>query len=437
MVGVAGRPVKKDKMFFFFNTEGLRVLIPTSPLVVTPSPQFEAATITNLQNAGRPDVASFYQNQIFSNLNNSPNANSALDNQIHGQFTDSSGQVQLTGDGCGGFDQATPPPYSFIGAGAQPCALGYRAAASNFSHELQFAGRVDYIAGAKDRVFVHVQRDSGTQATYTDPISSVFNVQSSQPEGQGQLEWTHAFGPSTANQSLVAGQWYSAIFDTANPTSGTFPTTLALANETFFNTAGPNPCSNAPLGQGPVLLGGRGCMLPNGRSSAQVQVSDDLSKTFGRQTIKIGGEFRRVDVSDHDFGQLQSGLLTVNTINDFYNGGATGDTFTQSFPQSLNEPIAYYTAGGYLERRLALEQDTELYFRAARGARFESDLQAFVFFATGGSLQWSGGHKLRDKRRWIADLQRNQTSVFADRALQPSHQRESVARTASVREHFV
>ncbi|MHB8486207.1 MAG: TonB-dependent receptor [Candidatus Acidiferrales bacterium] len=340
-----GGPLKKDKMFFFFNTEGLRVLIPTSPLVVTPSPQFETATVTNLQNIGRPDVASFYQNSIFSVLNNAPNANSALDNQFPGQFTDTTGQVVPTGDGCGAFNQNP----QFFGSGAQPCALGYRATASNFSHEMQFAGRVDYIAGAKDRVFVRYQRDMGTQATYTDPINSVFNVQSSMPEDQGQLEWTHAFGPSTANQFLVAGQWYSAVFNTANPTSGTFPTTLALADGTFFNTAGPNPCSNAPLGQGPVLLGGQGCVLPNGRSSTQVQVSDDLSKTFGRQTIKIGGQFRRVDVSDHDFGQLQSGLLTVNTINDFYNGGATGDTFTQSFPQSLNQPIAYYTAGGYLE----------------------------------------------------------------------------------------
>ncbi|HEV2617948.1 MAG TPA: carboxypeptidase-like regulatory domain-containing protein, partial [Candidatus Acidoferrales bacterium] len=341
-----GGPLKKDKLFFFFNTEGLRVLIPTSPLVVLPSPQFENATITNLQNIGRFDVANFYQSSIFGNLNNAPNANSALDNQFPGQFTDVNNQVVPTGDGCGGFNQNP----LFFGSGAQPCSLGFRATASNFTHEMQFAGRVDYIAGAKDRVFVRYERDMGTQATYTDPINSVFNVQSSQPEDQGQLEWTHAFGPSTANQFLVSGQWYSAVFDNVTPTGGIFPTTLGLADGTFFNTAGPNPCANPPVGPGfPLLLGGRDCINPQGRSTSQVQVSDDLSKTFGRQTIKIGGQFRRVDVSDHDFGLLQSGLLIVNTINDFYNGGATGDTFRQSFPQSLDQPIAYYTSGGYLE----------------------------------------------------------------------------------------
>jgi len=344
--GSVGGSLEKNKLFFFFNTEGLRVLIPTSPLVVTPSPQFENATITNLIDSGRSDVAAFYQNQIFGTLNSAPNANSALDTQVAGQFTNSSGQVIQTGDGCGAFSLNSE---FNIQGGDEPCALGYRATASNFSHEMQFAGRVDYIAGAKDRVFIRYQRDTGTQATYTDPINSAFNVQSSQPEDQGQLEWAHSFGPAMTNQFLVAGQWYSAVFNAGSAAASTFPTTLALADGTFFNTAGPNPCANAPIGQGPVLLGGQDCVNPQGRSTTQVQISDDLARTFGRQTIKIGGEFRRVDVSDHDFGLLQSGLLIVNTINDFYNGGSTGDTLTQSFPQSLNEPIAYYTAGGYLE----------------------------------------------------------------------------------------
>jgi hypothetical protein len=39
-----GGPIKKDKLFFFLDTEGLRVLIPQVFFVTIPSPQFEAAT---------------------------------------------------------------------------------------------------------------------------------------------------------------------------------------------------------------------------------------------------------------------------------------------------------------------------------------------------------------------------------------------------------
>jgi len=40
-----GGPIQKNRLFFFFDTEGLRVLLPSPVQVVLPSPQFEAATI--------------------------------------------------------------------------------------------------------------------------------------------------------------------------------------------------------------------------------------------------------------------------------------------------------------------------------------------------------------------------------------------------------
>src|SRR5579864_5419751 len=46
--GSLGGPIKKEKLFFFFDTEGLRLLIPQFSQVVIPSPQFEAATIANI-----------------------------------------------------------------------------------------------------------------------------------------------------------------------------------------------------------------------------------------------------------------------------------------------------------------------------------------------------------------------------------------------------
>src|SRR5579862_5049678 len=63
-----GGPIKKDKLFFFFNTEGLRVIIPVSTAVAFPSQAFQTATIANLENNGFPAnsaTVNFYQN-IFN-----------------------------------------------------------------------------------------------------------------------------------------------------------------------------------------------------------------------------------------------------------------------------------------------------------------------------------------------------------------------------------
>ena len=75
--GSIGGPIKKDKLFFFFDTEGLRLLVPpATQQVVLPSPQFEAATIANIDSKFGPTSASdaFYK-QIFALYNGAPGAN--------------------------------------------------------------------------------------------------------------------------------------------------------------------------------------------------------------------------------------------------------------------------------------------------------------------------------------------------------------------------
>jgi hypothetical protein len=51
-----GGPIKKDKTFFFLDTEGLRFVLPTSLNVRIPSAQFASATLANLANASPASV---------------------------------------------------------------------------------------------------------------------------------------------------------------------------------------------------------------------------------------------------------------------------------------------------------------------------------------------------------------------------------------------
>jgi hypothetical protein len=329
--GSFGGPIKKDKAFFFFNTEGLRVVVPVSTAVAFPSQAFQTATIANLENkdgfpANSATVA-FYQN-IFNLYNNAKGAAKAVPG---------AGPLSTDPLGCNGF--------TGLGTGVA-CSSFFQAADNNLTHEQQFAGRVDYNATTNDRLFLRILYDKGVQASDTDPISPLFNITSTQPQWQGQLNETHTFGSTIVNQFILSGQWYSAIFDNTNraATLAAFPTTIAFgnANIPWFNMGG-------------AAAGGAGdAFFPQGRNVTQYQIGDDLSKTLGNHTLKFGTKFLRYDVSDKDFGVFTSGLITPNSVAAFFNGGVdpatgTSSVLQQSFPSALSQPIALYTLAFYGE----------------------------------------------------------------------------------------
>lgn len=59
-----GGPIKKDKMFFYVNTEGLRVLIPVPSTIFVPTTAFESAVVQNLTNLGDQASIPYYCQNI-------------------------------------------------------------------------------------------------------------------------------------------------------------------------------------------------------------------------------------------------------------------------------------------------------------------------------------------------------------------------------------
>ncbi len=339
-----GGPIKKDKAFFYFNTEGLRVVIPTTSQVTFPSAAFQSATIANLTNEFGPtsQTVAFYQN-IFNLYNNAPGAKNAQIGSVPNDTT----------DGC--FGQAPVSP--FFPAGTK-CSQFFQSSISNLTHEYQVAGRGDWNVTNNDRVFLRLLYDHGEQATFTDPINSLFNTVSDQPQWQGQLNETHTFGSSLVNQFILSGAWYSAIFDNPNRAAAlaAFPTTLSFP----FGGIPWTPVGGGEFNEGDALN-------PSGRRVTQYQASDDLSKTFGKHTFKVGTKFRRNDVTDLDFGQLTSGLMFPLSLTAFFNGGNvpnTGDTsvLVQAFPTSLVQPFALYTLAFYGEDDFKVKSNLTLTF---------------------------------------------------------------------------
>jgi hypothetical protein len=321
-----GGPIKKDKAFFFFNYEGLRVLVPVAQTVTYPSPAFQAATLANLTTIGQAAQIPYYQN-MFNIWNAAPGASTRGTPVPFGPANGGCGDLT----GTGGFGTTIA------------CANSYQSAVSALTHEFLLAGLFDFNITNNDKFFIRLQEDKGLQATYIDPLTPLFNSTSNQPEYQTQAQWNHSFGTRAVNNFVGSATYYSAIFNTTNRSASlaSYPTTLFMNDGTFNNSA-----------QG-TALGGINFAFPQGRNVTQYQFVDDFSYTLNsKHTLKLGENFHRYLVGDHDFGNRAIGLLIPLDITSFYTGGTgagTGTVLQQNFATQAAVPVGIYGIGWYVQ----------------------------------------------------------------------------------------
>jgi Carboxypeptidase regulatory-like domain len=338
-----GGPIKKDKAFFFFNYEGLRVLVPVSQTVTFPDPAFQAATLTNLGNIGQGAQTAFYQN-MFNLWNGAPGVNRA---------------TVVSGGGCGDLAGTASPSGALFGT-AVPCADSFVSGVNALTHEYLLAGRFDFNLTNNDKFFIRMQEDKGLQATYTDPITPLFNSTSNQPEYQSQASWNHNFGVKAVNNLVASITYYSAIFNTTDRSASlaAYPTTLYMGDGSFNNSADG------------TALGGINFAFPQGRNVTQYQFVDDFSYSLNsKHTLKFGENFHRFLIGDHDFGNRAIGLLIPFDITSFYNGGTTGTLLQQNFSAVNAVPIAIYGLGWYAQDEWRATPNLKLTFTM----RFDHD----------------------------------------------------------------
>jgi Carboxypeptidase regulatory-like domain/TonB-dependent Receptor Plug Domain len=328
-----GGPIKKDKLFFFLNTEGLRVLIPVPAQIQVPTVAFEQATIANLNALGLTQSIPFYCQNLPTICPGSaavPGSGAGLFNLYNA--VPNQGSATALPNSC----SAPSTPGNLIPASLGGiCANVINETPINFAPEWQLAGRVDWNIGANDRAFFRLQYDHGVQPSVTDPINPVFNITSDQPEWQGQLVETHTFSPTLVNQFLIAGTWYSAIFKPTNQAAATaaYPGGTLLFGDGSFTNIG----------------GAINFVFPQGRNVTQFQIGDDVTKTMGNNAIKFGFKFHRDWVSDHDLGFFTNPLQVAFSNGDFFNGGITGSEQEQAFVNTQNVPIRINNIAGYIQ----------------------------------------------------------------------------------------
>ena len=325
--GSVGGPIKKDKLFFFVDSEGLRLLIPQILTIAMPSPDFESATIANIDSRfGQSSAWDAFYKQVFNLYNAAPGAASAIP---------------------GGFDPQDPTGCTgFVGPKSArgqlgvdlPCAVHFITTRGRPSQDALTSGRLDWIPNSSDRIFLRVQGEQGTGAFYSDSISPAFDSDYDVSLWQGQFVETHFFGSAAANQFLIAGSDHSFFWQTSHPAQAlaALPTALNFGVSGTFNNVGTSG------------VGAYGC------DCWQYQASDDVVKTRGKQKWGFGVSLARISWRTPPNSGNTLGTLSPQTLEAFYQGGmnpATPSndftTLTQSFTSQSAISLSFINFAAY------------------------------------------------------------------------------------------
>ena len=315
--GSFGGPIKRDKLFFFLDTEGLRVLIPSIAQVLIASPQFQAATIQNIDNRFGATSAShtFYQ-RVFNLYNSAPGATSALP----GSFV--SGDLGCTG-----------PSLISLLPGGVPCVMHFLANVGAPSQDALTAGRMDWNPARSDRISWRFQNESG-HTKLLSPINSVFDIATRQRWWQIHAAEIHTLSALAANQLLFAYghiNFLTGVADLAKATA-------ALPTHLFFNP--------------PEQLAEPGNSFQARNTLVQYQILEDFVKVEEKHKVGFGLNLDRVS-SNSSFSDDVGFLAT--TLDAFYQGGADPNSpadfsqLFQGFQSRTRYPTSWYHLGIYTQ----------------------------------------------------------------------------------------
>jgi hypothetical protein len=339
-----GGPIIKNKMFFFVNHEGLRFVLPNVDNVTIPTTAFANAVLANIQ-AKQPAEFSTYQ-KMFQLYAGAPGAAGAVPYNIGSP---------CTGISLPGFNGAT-----------QDCAARFQATPTALASEWILSARVDYTISNKDTAYFRWRLDHGVQPTTLSPINAAFDAISNQPAYDNQFSETHIFGPRSTNDFKAAFSHYVAQFQQNHQLAdSTFPYQITTSGQVPFT-------SFNPMGS-----------FPQGRNITQYQFIDDFSIIRGAHDLKFGVNFRRYDVSDHNFfynypavyfGYVPSGL------QEFANGYAY--QYRQSLNLASDVPVAMWGMGVYVNDDWHVKSNLKLTlgFRVERNSNPVCQFNCFANF---------------------------------------------------------
>jgi hypothetical protein len=364
--GRIGGPVKKNKLFFFFDHENLRYVLPGAGVVSLPSPQLQTYALAHVGAAELP----LYQD-YFKLVNASPGINRAVAvTNGPGVLQDGNGHL---GCGINNFYKTPTGTGGTFGIDT-PCAVAFGTNNTQLNTEMNYTPRVDWNITDKQKLFFKYNRDQGVQATGTSPVNPLYNSVSIQPANQFNLTDSWVITPTAVNSITASALWYSAQFGLQNFQAAT----QAMPEQINITDGGANGGGFANVGGGTYPYG-----LPVGRNVGHFQINDDFSWIHGTHTFKAGVNARYDQYSYSSIAQNSIvGTYSLGDLADFANGkldfanptpptpGAGSlSSFSQSYPLYGALHFRYPSADFYASDEWAVTKNLKLTY----GLRFEKD----------------------------------------------------------------
>jgi len=319
--GSVGDPIVHDKLFFFFDSEWIRIALPIVTAATVPTAAFQSYVLQQLPLGGTdsitgsvyppsPQSVPFYQ-KMFSLYGNTSGTPLAV---LGCPFDAGGGLPAIANDGNG-------------------CANRQSISHSSDDHEQVQTARVDYNINEKNTTWFRLQADTGVQAAYTDPINSLFDSVSPQPLYSFAAGYTRVFSQNLVNYFNPAFSWYESLFGPAD-----FQKTLAA-----FPIVLEGSGANAPF----TTVGGLDNTWVQGRRASRFFINDNLAWSHGAHEFRFGTNTRIFRLNDYDFGEGGVATVTYTTLPQFIYGVAS--TATQTFPTSANEPFNFLNLDLYAQ----------------------------------------------------------------------------------------